>query len=121
VVVLHDPDQFLSLLTNLLLNAFDATAPGGRVTVVARWSDPANAVVSVSDTGPGISSEMAEKLFMPFSTGKPSGTGLGLVVARRVAVEHGGTLIATNRAEGGACFTVTIPATEFPDAEAARH
>lgn len=119
VVVLHDPDQFLSLLTNLLLNAFDATPPGGRVTVAARREDRADAVVAVSDTGRGIPPEMADKLFMPFSTGKPSGTGLGLVVARRIAVEHGGTLTATNRAEGGACFTVTIPAAEDADAEVA--
>lgn len=122
VAALHDPDQFLSLLTNLLLNALDATPPGGRVAVAARRSDRDHAVVAVSDTGRGIPPEMADKLFLPFATGKPSGTGLGLVVARRVAVEHGGSLTAANRAEGGACFTVTIPATPAEgdsDAEAA--
>ena len=57
-------------------------------------------------------------MFAPFATTKPTGTGLGLTVARRIARDHGGTLTAANRPEGGAVFTLTLPATEVPDAEA---
>ncbi len=112
-----DPDQFLSLLSNLLLNALDATPPGGSVIVEARGSTRDAVVITVSDTGPGIPPEMSATLFTPFATNKRTGTGLGLVVARRIAADHGGTLEAGNRAGGGACFTVTLPAEEAADAE----
>ena len=113
-----DPDQFLSLLTNLLLNAVEATPPGGRVEVAAGRPTPGTVAVTVSDTGPGIPPGAAATLFTPFATSKPTGTGLGLVVARRVAADHGGTLVAGDRPGGGARFTVTIPAEEAADAEA---
>jgi signal transduction histidine kinase len=118
VAVSADRDQMLSLLTNLLFNAIDATPPGGeaRATVCA---SPGGALqVEVTDTGPGIDTAIAERLFTPFATSKPTGTGLGLSVARRIARDHGGTLIAANRPEGGACFTLTLPAEEVARAEA---
>ena len=68
--------------------------------------------VEVTDTGPGIDPAVAARLFTPFVTTKPTGTGLGLTVARRVARDHGGTLTAANRPEGGARFTLTLPAAE---------
>ena len=76
-------------------------------------------MVEVADTGPGIHEEVADKLFTPFVTTKATGTGLGLTVARRVAQEHGGTLTASSRPAGGACFTLTLPALEASHAEAA--
>jgi len=114
-----DPDQFLSLLTNLLLNALDATPPGGSVTVEANGSTPDAVVLTVRDTGPGIPPGMSATLFTPFATSKRAGTGLGLAVARRVAADHGGTLAAANSPEGGACFTLTLPAGGAADAEVA--
>ena len=63
----------------------------------------------VTDTGPGIDLAVANRLFTPFATTKPTGTGLGLTVAQRVAREHGGTLTAANRPGGGACFTLLCP------------
>jgi two-component system, NtrC family, sensor histidine kinase HydH len=106
--VMVDRDQMLSLLTNLLFNALDATPPGGTVGVGA----PAGAgpmTVEVTDTGPGIAPAIAARLFTPFATTKAVGTGLGLTMARRVARDHGGTLTAANRPAGGACFTLTLP------------
>jgi signal transduction histidine kinase len=113
-----DPDQFASLLSNLLINALDATPPGGRVRVEGGATPDRRLRVSVSDSGPGIPPELADTLFTPFATTKPAGTGLGLAVARRVAEDHGGTLTAANRPGGGACFTVTLPAAEAADAQA---
>ncbi len=106
-----DRDQFLSMLTNLLINALDATPPGGRVGLTLGLNPDGNLRIDISDTGPGISPQAMEKLFMPFVTTKPTGTGLGLTMARRVARAHGGSLTAVNRAQGGACFTLILPRT----------
>ena len=104
-----DRDQFLSLLTNLLFNAIDAAPPGGEVGVHAAAEAGGAIRVEVTDTGPGIDPAAADRLFTPFATTKPTGTGLGLTVARRIARDHGGSLTAANRPGGGACFTLTLP------------
>ena len=112
-----DRDQFLSLVTNLLYNAIDATPPGGSVELRAGTSRDGSLTVEVADNGPGIDPTIAERLFTPFATTKPTGTGLGLTVAQRVAKDHGGTLTAANRAGGGASFTLTLPTAEPHDAK----
>jgi len=104
-----DRDQFLSMLTNLMFNALDATPPGGRVGLAAFRTTEGHLRIDVTDSGPGIADAAMEKLFMPFATTKPTGTGLGLTTARRIARDHGGTLTAANRPEGGACFTFELP------------
>jgi signal transduction histidine kinase len=106
-----DRDQFLSLTTNLLFNAIDSAPPGGQVEVRTA-STRGILTVEVTDTGPGIDPAMAGRLFTPFATTKPTGTGLGLTIAQRVARDHGGTLTAANRTGGGACFTLTLPVLE---------
>jgi signal transduction histidine kinase len=63
----------------------------------------------ICDSGPGIPPEIQGKLFQPFATSKPHGTGLGLFLSGRILDEHGGTIGANNRPEGGACFTITLP------------
>jgi signal transduction histidine kinase len=113
-----DRDQLLSLLTNLLFNAIDAAPAGGEVEVTTATAPGGTIRVTVADTGPGIDPAVAGRLFDPFATTKPTGTGLGLTVARRVARDHGGTLTAANRPGGGACFTLTLPSGEASDAEA---
>jgi signal transduction histidine kinase len=66
----------------------------------------------VSDTGPGIAPEVAERLFTPFVSTKPTGTGLGLSVSRRVVEDQGGTLVPAAAATGqGACFVIRLPRT----------
>jgi signal transduction histidine kinase len=118
VPVSVDHDQMLSLLTNLVFNAIDATPPGGEVVVRVESASDGGAVVAVADTGPGVAPEVMDRLFTPFVTTKPTGTGLGLTLARRIAKEHGGTLTAANRTAGGASFTLTLPASEESHAEA---
>jgi signal transduction histidine kinase len=121
-----DSDQFLSVLTNLLFNAIDATPSGGDVAVSTELR-PADMIqgsmiqIDVLDSGAGIDRSLAGKLFTPFATTKPTGTGLGLTLARRVAREHGGDLTAADRPDGGACFTLTLPISEESHAEAAGH
>jgi signal transduction histidine kinase len=116
-----DRDQSLSLLTNLLFNAIDATPSGGEVAVSTSTAPGGMIQIDVVDSGPGIDRALAGKLFTPFATTKATGTGLGLTVARRVAREHGGDLTAADRPGGGACFTLTLPTAEELHAEAAGH
>jgi two-component system sensor histidine kinase HydH len=65
--------------------------------------------IEVTDTGLGILPELLPRLFEPFVTGKDTGTGLGLVVCKRIAEDHGGTITGRNRTEGGAAFTLRLP------------
>ena len=120
LLVAVDRDQLLSLLTNLLFNAIDAAPVGGEVGVSTTAGPSGMIQVLVTDSGPGID-QVADRLFTPFATTKPTGTGLGLTIARRIAQEHGGTLAATDRPGGGACFTLTLPVAEESHAEASGH
>lgn len=105
-----DPAQIKSVLVNLLLNALDALGRGGELRLKLKETPNRQVQITVEDTGPGIPREVMERLFTPFVTTKPTGTGLGLTVARQIVEEHGGRLTAENRAEGGARFLVTLPA-----------
>jgi signal transduction histidine kinase len=112
-----DRDQVLSLLTNLLFNAIDAAPPGGQVGMRLNCGPSSSLKVEVTDNGPGIDAAIADSLFTPFVTTKPTGSGLGLTVARQVARDHGGTLTATNCPSGGACFTLILGGAEEPFAK----
>jgi signal transduction histidine kinase len=65
--------------------------------------------IDVEDQGPGLPADMGERIFQPFVSTKDSGTGLGLAICKRIVEDHGGTIAAANRPEGGAVFTVTLP------------
>jgi len=81
----------------------------GTLEVYLSPVDNGSVRLRVCDTGPGIPPEIQETLFQPFATNKPHGTGLGLFLSGRILNEHGGAINAMNRAEGGACFTITLP------------
>ncbi len=103
-----DASQVQQLLLNLVLNALDAMPDGGELTIRTSPSDE-RLVLSVIDTGDGIQPDMLEKLFVPFSTTKPTGVGLGLGICQRIASAHGGSLTGQNRLEGGAEFRLNLP------------
>ncbi|MDB5309232.1 MAG: zraS 5 [Gemmataceae bacterium] len=105
-----DRDQFQGVLVNLIFNALDAMPGGGRLDVRLAREGAGNLRLSVADSGPGIDTTVADRLFTPFTSTKTTGTGLGLSVSHRVVRAHGGDLTAANRDGGGACFTITLPA-----------
>jgi signal transduction histidine kinase len=65
--------------------------------------------ISIVDNGPGIPAEALSKIFMPFFTTKPNGSGLGLAVVQKIVVQHGGSVEARNQPGGGAEFIVWLP------------
>lgn len=111
-MVTGDAEQLVSLFTNLVVNAIDAQPGGGRLLLRTR-SDGARIDVLVADDGPGAPVELADRIFRPFVSGKPTGTGLGLPMALNAAREHGGSLELAGTPEGyaGAAFRVTLPLT----------
>jgi signal transduction histidine kinase len=96
-------------LSNLLINALQATPAGGRVCVEA-IEDEKNLVISVSDSGKGIAPELLERIWNPFFTTKQRGTGLGLAIVRKRMEEVGGTARLSARNENkGARFELSVP------------
>lgn len=109
-----DPGQLGQLVLNVLGNAIEAAGPGGSVAVNVRGATSEGqpeAVIEVWDSGPGPATEVAERLFEPFVTGKPEGVGLGLAVARQVVEAHGGR-IGWQRDDGRTCFRIELPAAD---------
>jgi signal transduction histidine kinase len=103
-----DAGQLHQVLVNLLINALDAMPRGGRLTLALDATEE-GCRLTVRDTGPGIAPTMAGRLFTPFASTKPTGTGLGLSLARRIVEEHGGRIRGANHPEGGAVFTIVLP------------
>ncbi len=100
-------------LSNVLLNAVDASEENGRITVKAHAAklDGRDAVrISVADTGKGIASEDLGTIWEPYVTNKPGGTGLGLAIARQAVWAHDGTVNATSTLGRGTEIQFTIPA-----------
>ena len=107
-----DRIQLQQVLLNLVQNGIQAAAAnerrGGRVRVVTSGVAP-GLEVSVSDTGPGIAAEVMPRLFEAFYTTKTTGLGLGLSISRTIVEQHGGSLVPSTAAEGGAEFIVRLP------------
>lgn len=112
-----DPEQLKEVLVNLVLNACDAMGENGRIEIVEHtgFMDPLGrvAVIQVTDSGPGIGPELAERVFQPFFSTKEEGTGLGLAIATRIMEEHGGYIHLKPSERGqGACFVLVLPMRE---------
>lgn len=117
ITIEGDASQVQQLLLNLALNGLDAMPDGGDLTIRAIATHD-QLELSVIDSGPGIREDMLDQLFVPFSTSKPTGVGLGLGICRRIATSHGGTISGRNRTEGGAVFLLTIPLSKPSNIEA---
>jgi signal transduction histidine kinase len=103
-----DREQVRRALVNLVRNAIEA-APAASEVELAAWSAGGEAVFEVRDRGPGLSPEARASLFRPFFTTKERGTGLGLVLAKKVAEAHGGRLTVSDRAGGGTTARLVLP------------
>jgi two-component system C4-dicarboxylate transport sensor histidine kinase DctB len=111
-----DPTLLRVVLGNLIGNALDVLAahapPSGGLVRISLEADEKQAQLRVADDGPGVPASFRSHLFEPFQTTKPSGTGLGLALSRRIARAHGGDLVL-EPSSAGASFLLTLP-TENP-------
>jgi signal transduction histidine kinase/CheY-like chemotaxis protein len=105
-----DRVQLQQVLVNLMLNGIEAMPDGsGELSVASRGTDDGQLMISVSDSGIGFSGENLEQIFAAFFTTKPTGTGMGLSISRRIIESHGGRLWASANIGRGATFQFTLP------------
>jgi signal transduction histidine kinase len=109
--IIGNPNQLQQVLMNLAINAQQAMEPDGGNVDIVTYCDDDNVYISVSDTGPGISEEVAEKIFEPFFTTKAAGegTGLGLSVTYGIIRDHKGDIRVERTDSGGARFVIELP------------
>ncbi len=107
-----DPFAIQQVWRNILENAI-VVAPDDTAILISAWAvkieGQAALAVTISDRGPGLTSEQSERIFEPFFTTKAKGTGLGMAIAQRIVTAHGGTISATNAAPGGAIIEIILP------------
>ncbi len=103
-----DPDQMTQVLWNVALNGVEAMEGGGRLAIGVERVD-GHAVISVVDTGRGIPPAQRARVFDPFYSGKPTGTGLGLTIAQRIVAAHGGRIELDSTPGRGTRVTVALP------------
>ena len=113
-----DADRISQVFMNLFLNALAAMEAGGTLRVSLARQDERTVRISVSDTGAGIRKEDLPRVFDPYFTTKPSGTGLGLPIIQKIVEAHGGQISLTSEPGQGTTATVLLPA--VPEREPAR-
>ena len=113
-----DQEMFKQALLNLMLNAQQAMASGGQLTIQAgieeRQGESACVCLSLIDTGKGISADVLPRLFRPFFSTRPGGTGLGLATTRKIVEAHGGTIEVQSEVDRGTKFTLRLPVVPAP-------
>jgi two-component system, NtrC family, nitrogen regulation sensor histidine kinase NtrY len=109
-LVAGDSTLLRQVIHNLLQNAQDALAEkkGARIVVKTR-SQHDRVMLTICDNGPGFPEHLMAKLFEPYVTTKPKGTGLGLPIVKKIVEEHQGSIRVENQAEGGAHISVSLP------------
>ena len=111
--VMADPVQLQQVFMNLMLNAIEAMKEGSGESelTIKSEADDGQVLISIIDTGVGLSPEQVEQIFKAFFTTKDTGTGMGLPISRSIIESHGGRLWATGVPGSGATFQFTLPAT----------
>ncbi len=115
-VCVVDRHRIEQVFRNVMENAVAASPAGGTVTVTCqpyKLNGRPAISIAISDQGPGLTAEQAEKIFEPFYTTKQKGTGLGMAIAQRIVEAHNGTIAACSDPDGGTTITITLP-TEPP-------
>lgn len=107
-VVSMNPDLFKQAILNLILNAQHAMPQGGELLLTTR-GDGSSVVLDVTDTGCGIPSESHTRVFEPFFSTRPGGTGLGLSYTRRIIEAHGGSIALESEPGKGSKFSIRLP------------
>lgn len=107
-VVCGSREALVGAVLNLVTNALQAAGSSAQVNVASQVTGQV-AEIRVSDNGPGVPLAVRQRIFEPFFTSRPDGTGLGLAVVRSVAEAHGGAVRLDSSAGPGACFVLSLP------------
>jgi signal transduction histidine kinase len=107
-----DGELIKQVLLNILLNAVEANPEEGAVKLSLQKGTKGEMIVEIRDRGPGIPSELMERIFDPFFSLKEKGSGLGLSIAANIMQAHYGTIKVHNEGERGACFQLIFPSSE---------
>mgnify|MGYP003774740165 CR=1 FL=1 len=106
--LLSDKDRLKQVLYNLIHNAAEAMANGGKIKIqTGRKGD--YVFLRIEDNGCGMESDVMQKLFTPFFTNKRNGTGLGLPVSKKIIDDHGGNIVVESEPNKGTAFTINLP------------
>jgi two-component system sensor kinase FixL len=115
-MVLADPVQIEQVLLNLLRNAMEAMEAANTeqrsIIIEVRRTAKHAIEISVTDTGPGVATEMTKTIFEPFTTTKSLGLGMGLSISRAIIESHGGSLRLARGVRSGAMFIFDLPTVE---------
>ena len=112
IYVQADKTRLYQVIANLLTNAIKFTEEG-TVSISANIKDNNELIVTVTDTGEGIHSDILPRLFTKFATKSNIGTGLGLYISKNIVASHGGKMWAENNSDGrGAKFSFSLPVTQ---------
>ena len=107
-LIMGDRNQLKQVFFNITKNAMEAMAPGGHLRIKTRADDD-SVFLLFGDTGSGIKQDDLMKLFQPYHTTKPGGTGLGLMIAQRIMREHGGQIGVESKEDVGTLITLQFP------------
>ncbi|MCX7825500.1 MAG: ATP-binding protein, partial [Verrucomicrobiae bacterium] len=106
-----DHDQMKQVLINLIKNALQAMAPGGKLAVATERAED-SVVISVRDTGKGIPADEIGRVFDPYQSLRAGGMGLGLMIVRRIVQQHGGAIEGDSGVGRGTGFRIRLPTPE---------
>jgi signal transduction histidine kinase len=109
-VLLGYYDPLRRAFSNLLRNATEACGEQGSLEIISAPDNGGGIRVEIRDHGPGVPPDMADRIFDPYCTGKPGGTGLGLALVKQTIEMHGGSIALTETPGGGATFVVRMSA-----------
>jgi two-component system, sporulation sensor kinase E len=113
----YDGTELKKLFLNLIINAVEASEPGGAIELRTRHNGGQDVLVEIVDQGIGMDAETQKRLFEPFYTTKEKGTGLGMAIAKQIAELHSGNLSVISKAGAGTTAIVRLPLTKFAGAD----
>src|SRR4029434_5041749 len=113
----YDVTELRKLFLNLIINAIEASEAQSSVDLRTTLASESEISVDIVDQGCGMDAETQRRLFEPFYTTKAKGTGLGMAIAKQIAVLHGGDLSVTSKPGKGTTATVKLPVIKFVEAD----
>jgi signal transduction histidine kinase len=117
VIIRADGEKLRQAFLNIVLNALQATPPGGRVAISSSLDDKGSCEITFQDTGPGIDADDMDRIFEPFFTTKQDGTGLGLSISKKIVESHNGSLQVESSPGDGTTVKISLPMQEGVNGE----